>query len=59
MLRFIALAVLLAGAGAGLAYASDASYDQKEQAAPVSKDAGAKPEAARPMTACSCQHARS
>jgi hypothetical protein len=57
MFKMIAAALLLAGTG--MALASDASYDQKESAAPVSRDAGAKPEAARPMTACSCQHARS
>jgi hypothetical protein len=59
MLRFIALAVLLAGTG--VAFASDASFDQQafrsDKAASAPKDAGAKSDAA-PMMACSCPHHR-
>ena len=55
MFKMIAAAVLLSSAG--LALASDVSYDQQqiraEKAAP--KDAGAKTDAPRPA-ACTCQH---
>jgi hypothetical protein len=59
MFRMIAAAVLLSSAGVALA--SDVSYDlrqvRSEKAAPAPKDAGAKNNA--PVSACSCQHARS
>ncbi len=59
MFKTIAAVLLLTGAG--LALASDASYDQSQSrtaSAAVSKDASAKNDAPRPWT-CSCQHGRS
>jgi hypothetical protein len=60
MFRMIAAAVLLSSAG--LALASDVSYDlrqRSEKAAPAPSDAGAKNDAPRPAGTCGCQHARS
>jgi hypothetical protein len=58
--RMIAVTALLASAG--VAFASDASYDlqqtQSDKAAPALKDAGAK-DVSTTAAPCSCQHARS
>ena len=55
--RMFAVAALLASAGVALA--SDASFDRQPQAS-ASKEVTAKSDAPRtPATGCSCQHGRS